>query len=483
MTDWTRATAAQLREAYSLGEITPVAVTQAYVERIRADRLGAYLCVRAEDALGDARAVTAGMKSGRPAGRLAGIPVAVKDNLVTTSLPTTCASKMLAGYRSPYDATAVRRLVSEGAIVLGKTNMDEFSMGSSSEHSAFGPVGNPHDPTRVPGGSSGGSAAAVTDRLACVALGSDTGGSVRQPAALCGCVGFKPTYGHVSRYGLIAFASSLDQIGTIARTVADCALVYDCIAGPDPQDGTAVTSPVPRATEALGRPRSRLRIGALRVAHEEGLDREVALALARVTELCRRSGHEVQDIDLPSAALGTPTYYVIANAEASANLARYDGVQFGHRTPRHGDLAATYARTRGEGFGPEVKRRIMLGTYVLSAGYYEAYYLRAVRVRNLIRREFRELFRRIDVLLLPTTPTAAWPLGTKRHHPLAMYLSDIFTVTANLAGLPAVSIPVGLTQAGLPVGLQLWGEAHSDAALLSAAATLEAEIGYDPHRS
>jgi aspartyl-tRNA(Asn)/glutamyl-tRNA(Gln) amidotransferase subunit A len=390
---------------------------------------------------------------------------------------------MLEGYRSPYDATVVRNLLNEGAIVLGKTNMDEFSMGSSNEYSAFGPVGNPCDATRVPGGSSGGSAAAVAGRLACLALGSDTGGSVRQPAALCGCVGFKPSYGHVSRYGLVAFASSLDQIGPLGRTVADCALLYDVIAGPDELDGTAVTVKLPSAVEALGRPPRRLKIGILADAPEAGLSRDMAAAFARVVELCRESGHEVQEVGVPHIGLSTATYYVIANAEASANLARFDGVKFGRRTERPRDLTRLYAHTRGEGFGPEVKRRIMLGTYVLSSGYYDAYYLRAVRVRNLIRSEFRQVFRQVDLLLSPTTPTPAWPLGTKRNDPLAMYLSDVFTVTANLAGLPAVSIPVGQTQGGLPLGLQLWGDCHSDASLLSAAALLESEIGYDPHDS
>jgi aspartyl-tRNA(Asn)/glutamyl-tRNA(Gln) amidotransferase subunit A len=482
MMDWTRATAAQLRDAYALGETTPLAVTKAYLERIHGDRLGAFLSVRAEAALEEARVITDGLRQGRDLGRLAGIPMAIKDNIATSFLPTTCASRMLEGYRSPYDATVVQKVQAEGAIVLGKTNMDEFSMGSSTEHSAFGPVANPHDSTRVPGGSSGGSAAAVVDRLACVALGSDTGGSVRQPAALCGCVGFKPTYGHVSRYGLVAFASSLDQIGPLARTVADCALVYDCLAGPDPRDGTAVTSPLPRATEVIDRT-GPLTFGTLASMADDGLDPEVARAFSRVSELCRRRGHRVREVSLPHVALSTAAYYVIANAEASANLARYDGAKFGRRTRHQGDLAAMYARSRGEGFGPEVKRRIMLGTYVLSAGYYDAYYLRAVRVRNLIRREFRDAFREVDVLLSPTSPTPAWPLGQKRHDPLAMYLSDVFTVTANLAGLPAVSLPVGHTQDGLPLAVQLWGDRHSDAELLAAAAALEADLGYDSHRA
>ena len=480
MTDWTRATAARLREAYAVGETDPVAVAKSYLERIRNDRLGAYLSVSADLALEDARRVGEGIRAGRTVGRLAGIPVAVKDNIATSFLPTTCASRILEGYRSPYDATVVERLRSEGAIVLGKTNMDEFSMGSSSEHSAFGPVANPHDPTRVPGGSSGGSAAAVVGRLACMALGSDTGGSVRQPAALCGCVGFKPTYGHVSRYGLVAFASSLDQIGPLSRTVADCALLYDCIAGYDPRDSTSLPKSPEAAVPRLDLERE-LKIGVLTATTEDGLDSEVALAVERVTELCRRRGHTTRPIELPLSRLGTAAYYVIANAEASANLARYEGAKFGQRDAGHGDLSALYARTRGRGFGSEVKRRIMLGTYVLSAGYYDAFYRRAMQVREEIRRELREAFRDVDVILSPTTPTPAWTLGEKRQNPLAMYLSDIFTVPANLAGLPAISLPVGLSSAGLPLAVQLWGDLRSDASLLSAAAQVEAAIGYDAH--
>lgn len=479
-TDWTKATIAQLGEAYAVGETHPLAVTKACLERIHKDRLGAFLSARTDEALAEAKAASEALASGRISGRLFGIPVAVKDNMATRSLPTTCGSRILEGYQSPYDATVVEKLRAEGAIILGKTNMDEFSMGSSSEHSAYGPVGNPYDPSRVPGGSSGGSAAAVADFLVCAALGSDTGGSVRQPAALCGCVGFKPTYGHVSRYGLVAFASSLDQIGPLTRTVADCALMYDCVAGPDPSDATSVATQPPSAVAELGKAR-KLAIGVL-PASGDGVDPEVSRALERVTELCRRQGHQVEPVDLPLARLGIAAYYVIANAEASANLARYEGAKFGRREG-HGDLATLYARTRGQGFGPEVKRRIMLGTWVLSSGYYDAYYLRAMRVREMIRAEVRNAFRDFDVLLSPTTPTVAWPLGHKRQNPLAMYLSDIFTVPANLAGLPAVSVPVGLSEQGLPLAVQLWGDRHTDASLLAAASQVESLVGYDAHRS
>jgi aspartyl-tRNA(Asn)/glutamyl-tRNA(Gln) amidotransferase subunit A len=480
--DWTRASAARLADAYALGEATPLEVTEAYLAKIHSDRLGAYLSVRSVAARSDARAAGLALRSGRPPGRLAGIPVALKDNLATCDLPTTCASRILEGYVSPYDATVVRRLRAEGAIILGKTNMDEFSMGSSNEHSAFGPVANPFDTTCVPGGSSGGSAAAVAEGLACLALGSDTGGSVRQPAALCGCVGFKPTYGHVSRYGLVAFASSLDQVGMLGRQVRDCALTYDVVAGPDPHDGTSVSVPLARAVEALQEERERITLGFLPEAQLSGLSSEMAATLERVKELLRRSGHDLREVSLPHVGLGTAAYYVIANAEAAANLARFDGVRFGRRDLSPKDPPELYARTRGHHFGPEVKRRIMLGTYVLSAGYYDAYYLRAVRLRNLLRGEILRAFAGADFLLLPTTPTAAWPLGKKRHDPLAMYLSDVFTVTANLAGLPALSLPVGLSEAGLPLGVQLWGRPHSDAALLACAARLEADLGWDPHR-
>ena len=481
MTDLTQATAVELLDAYQRGETTALAVTDAYLKRISASSLGAFLSTRDQAARDCARTVDARRKEGKPLGALAGVPIAVKDNLATTFAPTTCASLILDGYTSPFDATVIEKLREADAIILGKTSLDEFAMGSSNEHSYFGPVGNPHDPTRTPGGSSGGSAAAVAGHLCCMALGSDTGGSVRQPAALCGCVGFKPTYGHVSRYGLVAFASSLDGVGPMARSVADCALLYDVISGPDARDSTAIRKELPSAAQALKQSPEPLKLGVIVESRRRGMDPEMAECFERTVELCRRLGHQVSEISIPHLELGIATYYVVANAEASANLARYDGGRYGLRADRPRDLAELYARTRGQGFGAEDKRRIMLGTYVLSAGYYESYYVRALQVRNLIRADFRQAFESVDYLISPTTPTPAFAVGAKRDDPLAMYLSDVFTVTANLAGIPAVSIPVALTQAGLPLGLQVWGARHDDHYLLRAAAILEQQIGYDPH--
>ena len=409
---------------------------------------------------------------------LAGVPVAVKDNICTLGLPTTCASRILEGYRSPYEATAVRRLRASGAHILGKTNLDEFAMGSSTERSAFGPTRNPVDRDRVPGGSSGGSAAAVAAGLVPVALGSDTGGSVRQPASFCGIVGVKPTYGRVSRYGLVAFASSLDQVGVMASSVADAARALEVIAGHDPRDATSADRPPPRWDAARGMELEGAVVGLPREYLGEGLApavREVVEAAARELE---EGGAELREVSLPATEAAVPAYYVIAPAEASSNLARYDGVRYGVRARDAGDQGALYRRTRGEGFGREVKRRIMLGTYALSAGYYEAYYLRARQLQEEIARDFQRVFDEgVDVLLTPTAPSPPFRLGERTGDPYEMYLSDVFTVSANLAGLPAVSVPVG-TAEGLPVGAQLLSPPWQEERMLGLAARLEERVAF-----
>lgn len=419
---------------------------------------------------------------GRATLPLAGVPVALKDNLCTRGVRTTASSKVLEHFVPPYDATVVERLTSAGAVVIGKTNCDEFAMGSSNENSAFGPVRNPWALDRTPGGSSGGSAVAVAAGMTPLALGSDTGGSIRQPAAMCGVVGLKPTYGRVSRYGLIAYASSLDQIGPFTRTVADAALALSVIAGADPADATSAHEPLPDFAASLTGDARQLRVGVPRALVEEGVDPDVSAAFKESLEVLRASGATIVDIDLPHAGAAIPVYYLVATAEASSNLARYDGVRYGFRAATtaasrgeamHDDLRGMYGRTRAEGFGAEVKRRIMLGTYVLSAGYYEAYYLKAQRVRTLIRRDYEQAFERVDVVAMPTSPTAAFPLGERMSDPLQMYLADIFTVSANLAGLPAISVPCGFTSGRLPIGLQLTGRLFDESTVLHAAAAYE----------
>ncbi|HLQ12381.1 MAG TPA: Asp-tRNA(Asn)/Glu-tRNA(Gln) amidotransferase subunit GatA, partial [Steroidobacteraceae bacterium] len=399
---------------------------------------------------------------------LTGVPIAHKDIFCTAGSRTTCGSKMLANFVSPYDATVVARLRAAGVVVLGKTNMDEFAMGSSNETSYFGPVRNPWDPTRVPGGSSGGSAAAVAARLVPAATATDTGGSIRQPAALCGVTGIKPTYGRVSRYGIVAFASSLDQAGVIARTAEDAALLLGAMAGFDERDSTSVERAVPDYHAPLERPLAGLKVGVLKECFDKGLDPDVAACVRAALEVLRGEGAEVRDMSLPNLPLSVPTYYVVAPAECSSNLARYDGVRFGHRCEQPRDLKDLYVRSRSEGFGAEVKRRIMTGTYVLSAGYYDAYYLKAQRVRQLIVDDFARAFGEVDVLVGPTTPTVAFELGAKTSDPVTMYLNDIYTIGANLAGLPAMSIPCGFADA-LPVGLQLIGAHFTEERLLNIA--------------
>ncbi len=469
-------TARGVRAAYAAGTRRPSEVIEATLARIALldPDLHAFLSVdderaRAEAAAWDARYAYAASGDGLPP--LAGVPVAIKDNMCTHGVPTTCGSRILDGWHPPYDATVVARLREAGAIVIGKTNLDEFAMGSSTENSAFGPTRNPWDRTRVPGGSSGGSAAAVAAGMVPLALGSDTGGSIRLPAGFCGVVGLKPTYGRVSRYGLVAFASSLDQIGPIARDVEDCALLLGIIAGRDPCDSTSAEVPVPDYAADLRDGAAGIRIGVPDQAFGAGVEPAVASALRAALDVFAAQGLQVERISLPTIDAALPTYYILAPAEASSNLARYDGVQYGLRVEGD-DLYAMYAETRRRGFGAEVKRRIMLGTYALSAGYYEAFYLKAQRVRTLVARDFERAFERVDLVVLPTSPTRPFALGEKVDDPLQMYLSDIFTIPVNLAGLPGLALPCGFDD-GLPIGMQLVGRPFDEATLLRAAFAYE----------
>jgi aspartyl-tRNA(Asn)/glutamyl-tRNA(Gln) amidotransferase subunit A len=467
-------TAEALGRSIASGERSAAEVTQAFLDRIAttADRLGTYLHRDPDAALAMARAVDERRAHGEMQGPLAGVPVALKDVLCVRGVPTTCGSRVLRGYRPPYDAHVVECLRDAGAVLVGKTNCDEFAMGSSTENSAYGPTRNPWDLTRVPGGSSGGSAATVAAREAPLSLGTDTGGSVRQPAAFCGVVGLKPTYGSVSRYGLIAFASSLDQVGPFATNARDAALLYNAICGPDARDMTSRAEARPVSMESLEQGVAGLTIGVPRDLLGEGLDPEVLAHLDAVSAGFENAGAKIVDVTLPHASFAIATYYLIAPAEASSNLSRYDGVRYGVREA-DGDLRGMYEATRGRGFGREVRRRILLGTYALSAGYYDAYYLRAQRVRTLIRRDFEEALARSDALLLPTTPTPPFLLGEKVEDPLAMYLSDVFSIPASLAGVPALSFPAGFTAAGLPVGLQLVGRPFAEELLLRMARSWE----------
>ena len=438
----------------------------------------AFNLVLGDEARAAAARIDAAVADGRDPGPLAGVPVALKDNLCTRGIPTTCSSRILEGWRPPYDATVVERLAQAGAIPVGKTNLDEFAMGSSTENSAFGATRNPHDLGRVPGGSSGGSAAAVAAGFAPLGLGSDTGGSIRQPAALCGVVGVKPTYGVVSRYGLVAFASSLDQIGPFARSVADAALLLDVISGPDPADSTCLAEPAPRASARLGEGVEGLRIGIVtELANAEGIAPEVAARTREAADALAASGAKVDEVSVPAAVYGLSAYYLIAPAEASSNLARYDGVRYGLRVADSspaGDITDMYIRTRSAGFGPEVKRRIMLGTYALSAGYYDAYYGKAQRVRTLIIRDFEAAYQSFDILLGPTAPSTAFELGAKTADPLTMYLNDVCTIPSNLAGHPAMTVPFGVGDDGLPVGVQVLAPALGESLMFQVAAALEA---------
>jgi aspartyl-tRNA(Asn)/glutamyl-tRNA(Gln) amidotransferase subunit A len=406
-------------------------------------------------------------------GAMAGVPIAVKDNICVNGLQASCGSRILGDYKPPYNATVIERLLSAGAVVIGKTNCDEFAMGSSNENSAFGPVTNPWDTSRVPGGSSGGSAAAVAAGIVPVALGSDTGGSVRQPASLCGVFGLKPTYGRNSRYGLVAFASSLDQVGVFARTTSDVARVLGVIAGRDPHDATTADVPVPDYVAGLSEDIKGARIGLPRSLFGEGLDAEVRASVETAVDVYRDLGAEIVDVELPNAKYSIAVYYIIATAEASSNLARFDGVRYGFRAEDAPELRQMYRKTREEGFGAEVKRRIMLGTYVLSAGYYEAYYGKAQQVRSLIKKDFGDAFRKCDAIITPTSPTPAFLLGEKVDDPLAMYLNDIYTVTANLAGIPGLNVPCGLSSERLPIGFQLLGAHWSEPTILKLAHAYE----------
>jgi aspartyl-tRNA(Asn)/glutamyl-tRNA(Gln) amidotransferase subunit A len=461
-----RPTAAEIARRVAARETSAEAVTLEHLDRIarRDPGLDAFLTVTAERALDQARRVDAALAAGGAAGPLAGVPVAVKDLLDIEGIATTCGSRILEGYRPPFTATAVARLEAAGAIVIGKTNMDEFAMGSSTENSAYKVTRNPWDTARVPGGSSGGSAVAVSTGMAALALGTDTGGSIRQPAALCGVVGLKPTYGRVSRYGVVAFASSLDQVGPLGRTVEDVALAATAICGLDTADATSASVEVPDFRTALAAGAAGVRIGVPWSFLESGVDAGVMAAFRQALADLEAAGAGVVEIALPHAPHAVATYYIVATAEASSNLARFDGVRYGLRVPAT-DLRRMYGETRDRGFGAEVKRRIILGTFVLSAGYYDAYYLRAQQVRTLIRRDFEGAFRECDVVAMPTTPTPAFRLGEKTADPLQMYLEDIFTVPANLAGIPGLSLPGGFV-GGLPVGVQLLGRPFDEATLL-----------------
>ncbi len=466
---------AETLAALASGETTATDLTRRCLEQARTNAHGAWLALDEAGALAQAAAVDARRGAGTPLGPLAGVPVGVKDLFCTRGLATTCGSRLLEGYTPPYDATAVARLRAADAVVLGKLDMDEFAMGSSTENTAFGPVTNPWDPARVPGGSSGGSAVAVAEGSCAIALGTDTGGSIRQPAALCGVVGLKPTYGRVSRFGVVAFASSLDTPGVMARSVRGVGTSFAAIAGPDPHDATSADEALPADIAAFepGAGLEGMRLGLPREYFPEaGVDPSVAEAVAAAIQQLRGLGAEVVDVDLPHTEYAIATYYVLCTAEASSNLARYDGVRFGHRAEAP-TLHEMYTGTRGEGFGDEGKRRILLGTFVLSAGYYDAYYGRASRVRTLIRGDFDRAFEQVDALVTPTSPTTAFPRGEWTDDPLSMYLADVFTISANLAGIPGLSIPCGFGPAGLPIGLQLLGRPFDERTLLRVGAAYE----------
>lgn len=503
-------TAVELLADLTRGDVTAVELAEAFLAHIEAKdpEIHAFLRVRRDEALAQAESVDQRRRAGEALGPLAGLPVALKDLLCTQDEPTTCASRMLEAYRPPYDATVVARLKAADAVLIGKTNMDEFAMGGSNENSAFGPVRNPWDTDRVPGGSSGGAAACVAAQMAPLSVGSDTGGSIRTPAALCGVTGLKPTYGRVSRYGLVAFASSLDQIGPLAATAADAALLLETLAGHDSHDSTSIDRPVPKYMETIDQPLKDLRIGVVREHFAEGLDGEIEQAVREAIRVYESLGATVREISLPHSKYAVATYYVIAPSEASSNLSRYDGAHYGHRTDQKAmiaqleaerkRLAATgdeagleeldsalvrmYRKSRSEGFGDEVQRRIMIGAYALSAGYYDAYYLKALKVRRLIRQDYDQAFDQVDLIAGPVTPTPAFRIGEKADDPLAMYLYDLYTVGANLSGVCGMSIPCGLTQEGLPIGLQLQAPILQEERLLRGAAMFQKETDWHTRR-
>ncbi|MEO0739298.1 MAG: Asp-tRNA(Asn)/Glu-tRNA(Gln) amidotransferase subunit GatA [Cyanobacteria bacterium J06649_12] len=463
-----------LQQQLTQKERTAVEITQDYLDRLQAlePKLHSFLAVTSDKALAQAQQVDDAIAAGTSLGPLAGIPIALKDNLCTKGIRTTCASKILEGFVPPYESTVTQRLADAGAIFLGKTNMDEFAMGSSTENSAYQLTANPWNISCVPGGSSGGSAAAVAADQAPISLGSDTGGSIRQPAAYCGVVGMKPTYGLVSRFGLVAFASSLDQIGPFSRTVEDAAILLGAIAGHDTKDSTSLKVTIPDYTQHLKTDLKGKRIGLVKETFGEGIDKDVATAMDAAIEQMKKLGAEIVEISCPNFKYGLPTYYIIAPSEASSNLARYDGVRYGQRAETD-NLLSMYKQTRAEGFGAEVKRRIMIGTYALSAGYYDAYYLQAQKVRTLIKQDFEAAFKDVDVLMTPTVPSTAFKAGAKVDDPLSMYLSDLMTITVNLAGLPGLSLPCGFDQAGLPIGMQLIGNALREDTLFEVASAYE----------
>ena len=467
-----------LRDMLRRREISSTELTRHCLDRVaQYSDLNAFITVDESGAMSAAAAADAQLARGEP-GLLTGVPIAHKDIFCTKGVLTTCGSKMLENFVSPYDATVVERFDQAGSVIVGKTNMDEFAMGSSNETSFFGSVKNPWDPDRVPGGSSGGSAAAVAARLVAGATGTDTGGSIRQPAAFCGLTGLKPSYGRVSRYGMIAFASSLDQAGPIARSAEDAALMLQCMAGFDPLDSTSMNAPTPDLATLLGTEVRGLKLGLPKEFFDESVDGQVLEKVRDALAVFERLGATLVDVSLPNSAAGIPCYYVIAPAEASSNLSRFDGVRFGHRSQHADELLDLYENSRAEGFGEEVKRRILIGTYALSAGYYDAYYLKAQKIRRVIAQDFASAFEQCDVIVGPTSPTTAFPIGAKTQDPVAMYLNDIFTNTVNLAGLPGLSVPCGFDAAGLPVGLQLIGKFMDEASLLSAAHQLQQETDW-----
>ena len=479
MEDILKLTALELGRAIRKGEVTPTQAARAALRRMEETQAdGAFVAVTEEAALAQAKAAEEGLARGSLTGPLAGVPMGFKDNICTKGVSTTCASKILTGFVPPYDATLVERLNRQGAVSLGKLNMDEFAMGSTTETSCYGPTRNPWDRERVPGGSSGGAAAAVADRACWYAVGSDTGGSIRQPAAYCGVTGIKPTYGTVSRYGLIAYASSLDQMGPLARDAADCAAVLDAVQGKDPRDGTSLDVPAGKLLAGLTGDVRGLKIGIPADCFGDGLDPQVRKAVLSVAQALKDRGAELVEFAFPVMEYVVPAYYIIAAAEASSNLSRFDGVKYGWRAPDYEDLTDLYCKTRTEGFGAEVKRRILLGTFVLSSGYYDAYYKKALQVKGVIKKTFDEAFARCDLMLTPVAPTTAPRLGESLSDPLQMYLSDIYTVSVNLAGLPGLSLPCGFDEGGLPIGAQLIGPALGEGTVLNAAHAFQLDTDY-----
>ncbi|HPU42359.1 MAG TPA: Asp-tRNA(Asn)/Glu-tRNA(Gln) amidotransferase subunit GatA [Acetivibrio clariflavus] len=462
-------------------KVSAVEITKSYLDRIEKidSKVGSYLSVLGEDAVKKAMEVQEKIDKGEAKSPLSGIPVAIKDNICTEGIKTTCASKMLHNFVPPYNATIVKKLLDDNVVIIGKLNMDEFAMGGSTENSYFKPTKNPWDLERVPGGSSGGSAAAVAANLTAFSLGSDTGGSIRQPASFCGVVGMKPTYGAVSRFGLVAFASSLDQIGPLTKDVTDCAIVLNCITGHDPMDSTSANVEYPDYTKALVNDVKGLRIGIPKEYMGEGINPEVRDAVLNAVEVLKKLGAQCEEFSLPLTEYAIPAYYLISSAEASSNLARYDGIKYGYRAEKYTDLLDLYKQTRSEGFGTEVKRRIMLGTYALSSGYYDAYYKKALQVRTLIKKGFDEAFEKYDIILGPTAPTTAYKLGEKVNNPLEMYLGDIYTVSVNIAGLPGLVVPCGFDSKGLPIGLQLIGKPFDESTLIQVGYTFEQNTDFN----